>query len=147
MTKEQISPVTLCSVALFLKIDGIDSLSLLFTKERREQIAPIALYKRATVSESIPSIFKKATGAICFFFTSESIVSSRKTSDSLKKLIIEFPTLTYVEIHKKYNNLFCITPHPLLPYCSQRHLSNQLDGRDINDTINMIFEEVNFDMF
>ena len=67
MTKEQISPVTLCSVALFLKIDGIDSLSLLFTKERREQIAPIALYKRATVSESIPSIFKKATGAICFF--------------------------------------------------------------------------------
>ena len=47
MTKEQISPVTLCSVALFLKIDGIDSLSLLFTKERREQIAPDALKKRA----------------------------------------------------------------------------------------------------
>ena len=44
----------------FLKIDGINSLSSLFIKKSDcERIAPVTLYKRATVSESISSIFKK----------------------------------------------------------------------------------------
>ena len=42
-----------------LKIDRINSLSSLFTKEQPWGIAPIDHYKRATVSKLIVSIFKK----------------------------------------------------------------------------------------
>ena len=46
--------------ALFLNINGINSLSSIFNKEQLwERIDPVDLKKRATVSESIPSIFKK----------------------------------------------------------------------------------------
>ena len=41
----------------FLKSDGSDSLCHSLQKNDREQIAPVALYKRMTVSESLPSLF------------------------------------------------------------------------------------------
>ena len=66
----------------------------------------IALYKRATVSQSLPSLFTKewpwAIRSGCswqksdgkdFFFTSESLFCSQKTSNSLEKLMSKFPTL------------------------------------------------------
>ena len=78
----------------FLKIDGIDLLSL--QKKHLERIAPVALFKRATMSESIPLIFKRATRAIGSFSRANCSFDHKK-SDSLGKPMIESPTLVGVQ--------------------------------------------------
>ena len=86
----------------------------LFFKERRESFFLVALYKRATMSDLLPSIFTKerpwaipSCGSLqksdgsyllffmsdLLFFTSESLFRSQKTSDWFEKLNNEFPTL------------------------------------------------------
>ena len=62
--------------------------SLLFFKEL---LAYVAIYTRATVSESLKVLFKK--DQIVRFLLSESLFRSQKTSDSLEKPKSEVPTL------------------------------------------------------
>ena len=54
-----------------------------------KQIAPVALYKRATVSDFLV----QSDGSDLLFFTSQSLLHSQKTSDSLEKPKSEFSTL------------------------------------------------------
>ena len=54
------------------KSESLSSLfaQMFFFNERREQIAPVALYKRATVSESHPSLF--TTERLCVIRSDQS---------------------------------------------------------------------------
>ena len=65
-------------------------------KSNCEQIAPGAIYKRETKSESIPSIFKKNDGSDSLFFMSESLFRSQKLSNLLIKTMIKFPTRKFL---------------------------------------------------
>ena len=56
-----------------------------FALSDHEYIAPVALYKRATISNSLPLLFNKSNGIDALFFMSESHFGSQKTSDSLEK--------------------------------------------------------------
>ena len=96
-TQELIAPVALPPIALF--------------REWWERFALITLYKRATISEILPSFITKeqpwaihsrhslqsATGGIRYFSRANQTfsLSLTKTSDSLEKPNSEFPTLPY----------------------------------------------------
>ena len=86
-------------------LQSLFALSLFF-KEQWEQFALIALYRRATVSESLQSLFTKEwLQAICSFpkgnryfalylqKTSDSLFAHKKTSDSLEKPKSKISTL------------------------------------------------------
>ena len=86
-------------------LQSLFALSLFF-KEQWEQFALIALYRRATVSESLQSLFTKEwPKAICSFpkgnryfalylqKTSDSLFAHNKTSDSLEKPKSKISTL------------------------------------------------------
>ena len=70
----------------FLKRDGIDFLSSLFTKE-----TPWANWSRRSL--------KQRDWSVSLFFTSESLFWSQKTSDSLEQPVIEFPTLSVCSVY------------------------------------------------
>ena len=87
----------------------------LFFKELQERFALVTLYKRATMRESLPTLFTKerpwAIGSFrswqkrdrsdLFFFTGESLFSLQKSSDLLVKPMSEFPTLVW-ELSKSH---------------------------------------------
>ena len=79
---------------LFFKVRQNSCCSL--QKSDHEQIAPLAIYKRATVSNSIPSLFTKELREQFTLFQERIAIllfRSQKTSDSLEKPKSEFPTL------------------------------------------------------
>ena len=57
--QEQIASVTLRSVACFLRATGVICSQRSLKKSYCEQITPVTLYKRATVSDSLPSLMTK----------------------------------------------------------------------------------------
>ena len=65
----------------------------LFFKERLERFTPVALYKRATMSNSLRSLMTKSNRSDSLFFMSEFLFHSQKMSESLQKPMSEFPTL------------------------------------------------------
>ena len=87
----------------------------LFFKELQERFALVTLYKRATMRESLPTLFTKerpwAIGSFrswqkrdrsdLFFFTGESLFRLQKSSDLLVKPMSEFPTLVW-ELSKSH---------------------------------------------
>ena len=58
-------------------------------KSDHEQIAPIAFYKRATMSDLLPFSLQKSFWRDSIFFKCESLFRSQKTSDLLKNRKIE----------------------------------------------------------
>ena len=62
-------------------------------KSDRERIAPLTLFKRATVSDSLPLRMTKEGQEWFALFHKRIVLSLTKTCDSLKKLMSEFPTL------------------------------------------------------
>ena len=78
-TQERIAPVALCSFAIF--------------KKWLERFDPIALYKRATVSDLLRLLM-----ALSLIFCGRIALSLTKTSKSLKKPMSEFPTLVSKEL-------------------------------------------------
>ena len=74
----------------FLKSDRSN---LLFKKSDHERIADVALYKRATMRDSLRSLMTKEQWSDLLFFMSESIFSSQKTSNLIEKPMSKFPTL------------------------------------------------------
>ena len=66
----------------------------LFFKERLEWFAPVALYKRATVSDSLRPLYdKRAMGGICSFSQANRSFTHKKRANCLKKPMSKFPTL------------------------------------------------------
>ena len=90
--QERSTPIALCSVALFLRETGAILLRRYLQKSDHEQITPVALYKRATMSDSLRLLTTKELRAR---FMSELLFCSQKTSELLEKLMREFPTLSY----------------------------------------------------
>ena len=90
--QERSTPISLCSVALFLRETGAILLCRYLQKSDHEQITPVALYKRATMSDSLRLLTTKELRAR---FMSELLFCSQKTSEVLEKLMREFPTLSY----------------------------------------------------
>ena len=91
--------ISLLFPSLMSKSESLPSLfaQLLFFKEWREQIAPVALYKRATISDSLPLLFSKERLAGFTLFhewIAFSLFHSQKTRNWLEKMKSEFPTLT-----------------------------------------------------
>ena len=85
MPKEWIAPVILHS---FLKTNGINSLSLLFTKEQQWVNRSHQSLKKSDGRDSIPSFFEKSDGSDSLFFPNLIdllLFQSQKTSYSLKK--------------------------------------------------------------
>ena len=79
----------------------------IFEKIDSERINPVDLLKRSTLIKSILSIFiKKKYGSDSIFFTIESIFWSQKMIDSIKKLMIKFPTLIIVPVGSVGNLIF-----------------------------------------
>ena len=90
----------------------IEWITSIFEKNRHDQFVLLDLWKRSTLIESIPSIFKKdwpwlnrscrslkkIDGSYSIFFMIESIFRSQKTIDSIENLMIEFPTLPSSEL-------------------------------------------------
>ena len=60
----------------------------------QEKIAPVALYKRATVSDLLRSLMTKEQWEQFALFYEQITLSLKKTSESLEKPMIEIPTLT-----------------------------------------------------
>ena len=103
-------PPFLCPMALlsrhsllshsFLKSDGSDKLSSLFKKDNLEQIAPLAIYKKATISVSLLLLMTKERWEHFVLFHRQIALlffCSQKMIASLKKLMSEFPTLKNLE--------------------------------------------------
>ena len=65
----------------------------LFFKERLGRFTPVALYKRATMSNSLRSLMTKSNRSDSLFFMSEFLFRSQKMSESLQKPMSKFPTL------------------------------------------------------
>ena len=99
---------------------------LLFFKERREQIAPVTFYKRVTLSEWLPSIYKRATLSDSLrllmtkeqrerfaLFTSELVFRSQKTSNLPKKPMSKVPTLPF-----SFQICSCVPGYPGLCVCT-----------------------------
>ena len=85
MPKEWIAPVILHS---FLKTNGINSLSLLFTKEQQWVNRSHHSLKKSDGRDSIPSFFEKSDRSDSLFFPNLIdllLFQSQKTSYSLKK--------------------------------------------------------------
>ena len=98
LTKVQASGIHLMQgweFALSLIHSSLFALSLTIAHFKERPWALIALYKRATMSDSLPSLFslQKSDRSDLLFFKSTSLFRSQKTSDSLKKPMSEFPTL------------------------------------------------------
>ena len=74
-------------------IAPIDHHYSIFFKDWRDRFILVDLWKRSTISESIPLIFQKDWREWFNFFHDRSDLSIRKTSDSIEKPMIEFPTL------------------------------------------------------
>ena len=66
---------------------------MIFFKERLERFTPVALYKRATMSNSLRSLMTKSNRSDSLFFMSEFLFRSQKMSESLQKPMSKFPTL------------------------------------------------------
>ena len=81
--KRAMTPIGLCSCALFLKAMGVINSRRSLHKSEREQFAPITLYKRATMSDS-------------FFFKNKLLFRTfahKKRAIPSKKPKSKFPTL------------------------------------------------------
>ena len=84
----------------FLKSNRSDKLSSLFKKDNLEQIAPLAIYKKATISVSLLSLMTKERWEHFVLFHRQIALlffCSQKMIASLKKLMSEFPTLKNLE--------------------------------------------------
>ena len=87
MPKERIPPVALHSVALFLRSTGWIRSCCSLQKNNHVQIASVVLYKRATLSKLIPTIFKKERREQFALFHEQialSLFQSQKSRDLLE---------------------------------------------------------------
>ena len=84
----------------FLKSNGSDKLSSIFKKDNLEQIAPLAIYKKVTISVSLLLLMTKERWEHFVLFHRQIALlffCSQKMIASLKKLMSEFPTLKNLE--------------------------------------------------